>query len=395
MTSATGLPVVAGPDGYLALTPIRIDKSSPHDERWLQQLIFEHPRALPVADIEPGFGDLIPIAMEITCAQGRIDNLYLTPRGDVVVVETKLWVNAEARRHVVAQTLDYAAALSSMGYEAFEGAVLRSELRIPAKSVYELVADHPEALAEERFIDAVASNLRRGRMLMLAVGDGIREESRALADLLESHAGAHFTFALIELKPYRLGNTDELLIVPATLLRTTIIERGIVVIDDTRTYVKPASRAQVGPSARGQTLSEIEFFELMAARDPRLPSGLRRFLGELETIHGEYEVARSLRLRIENDALPRGGSLGYIDRHGRLWTDTVALNLPLDPALRYLQQLAELVGGQLAFSGEKRTPSVVLSGGSAPSIDRLIPDHIDGWLAAIRELDEALVLADE
>lgn len=386
--------MLAGPGGYRDLRPVKIDKASPHNERWLQQLIFDHPRALPVADIEPGFGELIPVAMEVTCSHGRIDNLYLTPRGDIIVVETKLWTNAEARRVVVAQTLDYAAALSSMGYEAFEKAVLAAETRTKKPlSLYALVADHPDVLSEERFTDAVAANLRRAQMLLMAVGDGIHEETRALADLLQSHAGARFTFALVELTPYRLADTDEVLIVPATLLRTTIIERGVIVIDDTRSYVRPVPRALARSTSRGETLTEIEFFQLMASRDPRLPDALRAFIDGLETMHGHHEIARTLRFKLETDDLPRPASLGYIDRTGKVWTDTVALNLPLDAALRYLQRLADIVGGQIVFSGEKRTPSVIMEDRSAPTIERLLPDHCNAWLEAVRELDGSLALA--
>src|SRR3546814_9582121 len=108
------------------LTRIRLGNGL-HDENWLQTLIHDHPAILPVSDIEPGFGDLIAAAREVPCGHGYIDNLYLTPSGDIVLVETKLWRNSQMRREVVAQALDYVAALSRMGYEAFETAVTRGQ----------------------------------------------------------------------------------------------------------------------------------------------------------------------------------------------------------------------------------------------------------------------------
>src|SRR3546814_15736991 len=82
------------------------------------------------------------------------------------------------RREVVAQALDYVAALSRMGYEAFETAVTRGQ-QAPTR-LYDLVHGHPEALDEAEFIDAVSLNLRLGRMLAIVLGDGIRrtEERR-------------------------------------------------------------------------------------------------------------------------------------------------------------------------------------------------------------------------
>src|SRR3546814_9834658 len=92
------------------LTRIRLGNGL-HDENWLQTLIHDHPAILPVSDIEPGFGDLIAAAREVPCGHGYIDNLYLTPSGDIVLVETKLWRNSQMRREAVAQALDYVAAL--------------------------------------------------------------------------------------------------------------------------------------------------------------------------------------------------------------------------------------------------------------------------------------------
>src|SRR3546814_13169901 len=104
-------------------------------------------------------------------------NLYLTPSGGIVLVETKLWRNSQMRREVVAQALDYVAALSRMGYEAFETAVTRGQ-QAPTR-IYDLVHGHPEALAEAEFIDAASLNLRPGRMLASVLGDGIRNEAEA------------------------------------------------------------------------------------------------------------------------------------------------------------------------------------------------------------------------
>ena len=103
-----------------------------------------------MAQIEPAFGTPLPAAREVACSHGSIDNLYLTPDGEIILVETKLWRNAQARREVVAQTLDYISALMSMGYEAFEAAVCRAAGE-KVKTLYAIVADAPDALDEAAF----------------------------------------------------------------------------------------------------------------------------------------------------------------------------------------------------------------------------------------------------
>ena len=229
-----------------------------HNEDWLQQLIQQHPAILPVADIEPGFGEPIPVAREVPCDRGFIDNLYLTPSGDIVLVETKLWRNNEIRREVVAQALDYVSALTAMSFAEFEQAACRG-LGGPRR-LYDLISSHPDALDEASFIDAVAANLRHGRLLVMVMGDGIRRETEALGSLLQSHAGAHFTFALVELAAWRTA-TGSLLVIPDTLAKTVMIERGIVRLADTAARIEPVP---VEAAPRAQSISMGDFLGLMA-----------------------------------------------------------------------------------------------------------------------------------
>ena len=110
----------------VAKTPILIDKSNKYeklnrvllsqenlDEGWLQNLLAKHPSVLPTADVDPIYAPLFLIGREIQTENGRIDNLYVTPSGHLVIVETKLWSNPEARRAVVGQILEYAKAVKN------------------------------------------------------------------------------------------------------------------------------------------------------------------------------------------------------------------------------------------------------------------------------------------
>lgn len=92
-------------------------------------------------------------------AVGFIDNLYISPAGEVTVVEAKLWRNPEARRKVVGQILDYAAALASMSYEDLEDAV--RDANGDDLSIWERIRQSPHPsppVAEAAFVDTV----RRG-----------------------------------------------------------------------------------------------------------------------------------------------------------------------------------------------------------------------------------------
>ena len=82
-------------------------------EEWLQRILEQTPSILPTAEIAPIFAPLICVAREVHVKtddnnSGRIDNLYISKDGYLVIVETKLWNNPESRREVVGQILDYA-----------------------------------------------------------------------------------------------------------------------------------------------------------------------------------------------------------------------------------------------------------------------------------------------
>ncbi|MEJ6010473.1 hypothetical protein [Novosphingobium aquae] len=345
-------------------------------ESWLQELIHLHPAILPIPDIEPGFGELIAAAREVPCGHGIIDNLYLTPTGDIVLIETKLWRNSQMRREVVGQVLDYVAALTSMSFEAFEAAVARGQSA--PERLYDLVADNPEALDEPAFIDAVSLNLQRGRMLAIVLGDGIRSETEALSGLLQSHAGAHFTFALVELATWRNNETGDILAIPSTLAKTVMIERGIVRLERGRAVIEPVP--QDAPQ-KAQSISMAQFWEKLAEQDPALPSAIRTFLAALEPLGVYADLKASLNLKADLADCEKPINFGYIAKNGQFWANPAAWSLPDRIWRQYFATLASLVGG--AVIDEPGNSFVAVKGRSAPRIGQLLPAHHDDFVAAI------------
>ena len=106
--SAYGTPLVIKDGGDpIVLDKIEISDGS-YNEKFIQELVFDHPSCLPVSEIDRAYEDLVPICMELNTPAGPLDALYVTPTGRIVILEAKLWRNPEARRKVVAQILDYA-----------------------------------------------------------------------------------------------------------------------------------------------------------------------------------------------------------------------------------------------------------------------------------------------
>ena len=295
-----------------------------YNEAWLQELAFAHPEILPVSDIEPAFGELCSVAREVPCGHGTIDNLYVTATGDLVLVEAKLWRNPQARRELVAQALDYVAALTTTSYEAFEAACRKGQ-GMTASSLYALVKDRPDALPEHEFIDAVMRNLRRGRLLVIALGDGIRSEAEALAELLQSHAGAHFTFALVELASWRNPETGDIIALPSTLARTVMISRGVVTIEDGAAVLSGVPAAAQGGVS---TISDELFFEELGAKTPGAPALVKEFLDRLRDLDVYPDLKAALNLKADLPGAPRATNFGYISKNGKLSTEPLRGPLP-------------------------------------------------------------------
>ena len=222
------------------------------DEKFLQQLLYDHPECLPLRDIEPGLEPFRSVRKEMPTPSGFIDNLLLNASGDVAIVEAKLWSNPEARRKVVAQALDYATCLFKMSYETFQECALRGEFS-PGWPL------RPCMRSSRSRVTGPSRNSSTPSPTISAEGEssswwwvvGIRKETERLVEGLQSHAGFHFTFALVELGVYRVPGGDGLLVVPNALAQTQLIDRGVVRLEASGVRVDPpTSTPSRGPGGR-------------------------------------------------------------------------------------------------------------------------------------------------
>ncbi len=234
MASAFSSPLIVGKDGTswklerIALTGA--ESIDAYTEDWLQNLLYSHPDALPVSEIDDAFSGMVPVCREMETTAGPLDVLYVTPGGRLVIVEAKLWRNPEARRKVIGQILDYAKELSRWNYETLDAAVRRARRAEDcgkATGLAQVVGYEPDSVEEARFFDSVTQSLRRGDFLLLIVGDGIREGVGAITDFLDGHASLHFTFGLVEMAIFRMKDGTQL-VQPRVLAQSTILKRIVV-----------------------------------------------------------------------------------------------------------------------------------------------------------------------
>ncbi|NMO15990.1 hypothetical protein HPC49_03950 [Pyxidicoccus fallax] len=357
-------------------------------EALIQELMFEHPEVLPLTEIEGAIEELISVCREMPTPHGPIDNLFITGDGHIVIAEAKLWKNPQARREVVAQALDYASCLFRMSYTEFESHALRGNFGKHKKPshLWELVPEGT-GLSEPQFVDAVSRNLKRGRIVILVVGDGIREGTEQLVEVLQSHAGFHFTFALVELSVFSLPGTADRLVLPRTLLRTQMVERGVVRIEDDRVSVAPARPVSTAPEVKrfSGSISAEEFFDVMRARAPALPGQLQNFLEQLSPlgVYGEFLSALNLKWDAPDG---RTVNLGILQRNGQVWTSEAGMKSTEAFVRRYNEELAAAWGGTVdPMPWGTHTKWQVRLGGKTPLIE-MIGSRLDAWVEVLRRL---------
>lgn len=245
------------------LSPVPFDDKETAED-WLQEQLHENPDLLPIDEISAAWGPLVTLGREIPLSVGFIDNLFVSPAGEVTVVEAKLWRNPEARRKVVGQILDYAAALAAMSYEEFEQAVIAARWQDP-RPIWQRVCDAvsvPGPDAEPAFIDTLSRNLRNGRFLLLIVGDGIRSDLESMSELLGAHPNLGFHLELVEMRLYRLPIDGSLFVVPNIVGRTIEVRRATVsVTRDERGEVSVIVEAPPAePQIRGRPIASLQEF---------------------------------------------------------------------------------------------------------------------------------------
>ena len=238
------------------------------DEATLQDLLFRHPQALPIASIDASYDGVVPVCRELHTPAGYIDAIYVNALGRLTLAEFKLWRNPQARREVIGQILDYAKELASWSYEDLQREVSKS-LKRKGNVLHELVsADYPE-VDEAAFVDNVSRHLKRGEFLLLIIGDGIREDVKNIVDFVQGHGGLHFNLALIEAALYR-DKHDQVIVQPRIVTRTELVPRYTldagesrfippdVALDETElTDIEQENRRFWAPVLEGLALSDV------------------------------------------------------------------------------------------------------------------------------------------
>jgi len=198
----------------------RLMKETPiPTEAELHEVLMRRPELVPAADL--GFGRVITAGFEATLASGSADLVLLDEDGKVCIVEVKKEGNPDTRR-VVAQLLDYAAALWGQTVEKFERDVFRRRSATPDTRslrdflVGELFAeDEDPEEAADRALEGLGDTLKKGDFALVVAAPTIPPRVERVIEYL--NAGGLSVYGL-EVS-YFTGEVD--VFVPRVVVRPT------------------------------------------------------------------------------------------------------------------------------------------------------------------------------
>jgi len=190
---------------------VKVERSTFDKEDFLQRYIYENPESIPLYDIKEDIRLLI-LAREFQTSSGPIDALALDRDGEIYIIETKLFRNAD-KRTVIAQVLDYGAALwkHSGDFASFTSALDSAMLKTFGTPLGPKLREF-FALSEEEnasLLETARGNLSDGKLRFVVLMD--RLDAR-LKDLITYvNRNSQFDVYAVEFEYYK-HETQEIII---------------------------------------------------------------------------------------------------------------------------------------------------------------------------------------
>ncbi len=189
----------------------KLDRTSFANEDELQQYLYDNPDIVPLYEIKQDIQVLV-LARELPTQSGPIDAVGVDRDGEIYLIETKLYRNAD-KRHVVAQVLDYGASLWRHFQDSSRFIALLEEntQKKFGMSLYEKIDDYFGFEGEEAtdLTDAVRENLDHGRFKFVVLMDQLHDQLKDL--ILFLNQNSKFDVYAVELEYYK-HDTYEIMI---------------------------------------------------------------------------------------------------------------------------------------------------------------------------------------
>ena len=186
-----------------------VESASYEDESGLQALLSKSPGLVPVDEIGEAMSPFVFAVREYGLpGSGSTDLLLFNAEGQIGIVECKLRANAQIKREVVGQIMEYAAHLWNSTYDEVDTRSAGGGNKSLAEQVGALV-DDPD-WSPETFREGVSVALQTGAFHLIVAVDEVNPELKRTVDYLNEAGSTSFTFHALELQKYRKGETEML-----------------------------------------------------------------------------------------------------------------------------------------------------------------------------------------
>jgi len=185
----------------------KIDKTDFALEKDIQKYIHENPEAIPVYEIDED-KKLLVVAREFRTESGPIDALAIDKDGDIYVVETKLFKNAD-KRNVVAQALDYGASLwRHSDFSEFQNRLDEEVRKKFSLGLEEKIKDFFK-LEDEQVIsifETMRNNLHDGSIKFVILMDSIDDKLKNL--IVYINQNSQFDIYAVQMEYYKFESYE-------------------------------------------------------------------------------------------------------------------------------------------------------------------------------------------
>ncbi len=200
--------VITSKNGQSAI----VEKSSVAKEDFLQEFIHNNPEVIPIYEIEED-RKLLIVRREFPTHSGPIDALAVDELGNLYVIETKLFKNAD-KRTVVAQALDYGAALwkHCTDFQQFIG-ILDKAIQDKFNLTFEEKIQEFFSASENTyglFLRNLRNNLNEGNIKFVILMDSMDERLKTLIHYVNQNS--QFDIYAVRLEFYEFD--EQQIIIP-------------------------------------------------------------------------------------------------------------------------------------------------------------------------------------
>ncbi len=187
----------------------------------LQLLLERFPQVIPGRQIDPGAEDpprFVLLRREAPLGAWSLDHLLVDQAGVLTLLECKLAQNAESRRDVIGQIIEYAANAKTAWGEGRLRDLANSYWLSRGRALNDVLKEAFELEDLEGFWSTVESNLEQGNSRLIVAGDEIRPEVRRMLEYLNEEM-QHVEVLGLELRCY--GSAEDRVVLVPTIIGQT------------------------------------------------------------------------------------------------------------------------------------------------------------------------------